>query len=78
MGNLTLDGMKDSAKAVLLQQLGVDQWMSDTLCSITDDLYTPSVNGWKNGTELNEIERERERGREGGIYYLFGEVEIWE
>lgn len=53
MGNLTLDGMKDSAKAVLLQQLGVDQWMSDTPCSITDNLYTPSVNGWNNGRELN-------------------------
>lgn len=60
MGNLTLDGMKDSAKAVLLQQLGVDQWMSDTPCSITDNLYTPSVNGWNNGRELNQRERERE------------------
>lgn len=59
MGNLTLDGMKDSAKAVLLQQLGVDQWMSDTPCSITDNLYTPSVNGWNNGRELNQRERER-------------------
>lgn len=74
MGNLTLDGMKDSAKAVLLQQLGVDQWMSDTPCSITDDLYTPSVNGWKNGRELNQRERERGwdllsiwRGRDLGI-----------
>lgn len=55
MGNVTLDSMKDSAKAVLLQQLGVDQWMLDTPCSITDNLYTPSVNGWNNG------ERERER-----------------
>lgn len=49
MGNVTLDTMKDTAKAVLLQQLGVDQWMSDTPCSITDNLYTPSVNGWNNG-----------------------------
>lgn len=70
MGNLTLDGMKDSAKAVLLQQLGVDQWMSDTPCSITDDLYTPSVNGWKNGRELNQREREREGERVGFIIYL--------
>lgn len=59
MGNLTLDGMKDSAKAVLLQQLGVDQWMSDTPCSISDNLYTPSVNGWNNGRELNQRERKR-------------------
>lgn len=70
MGNLTLDGMKDSAKAVLLQQLGVDQWMSDTPCSITDDLYTPSVNGWKNGRELNQREREGEGERVGFIIYL--------
>lgn len=70
MGNLTLDGMKESAKAVLLQQLGVDQWMSDTPCSITDDLYTPSVNGWKNGRELNQREREREGERVGFIIYL--------
>jgi hypothetical protein len=49
MGNVTLDTMKDTAKAVLLQQLGVDQWMADTPCKTTDSLYTPSVNGWKNG-----------------------------
>ena len=63
MGNVTLDSMKDSAKAVLLQQLGVDQWMLDTPCSITDNLYTPSVNGWNNG----ERERERERERGDGV-----------
>ena len=63
--------MKDSAKAVLLQQLGVDQWMLDTPCSITDNLYTPSVNGWNNGEWEREREREREREGDGVVMFWY-------
>lgn len=49
MGIPSLGDLKDSAKTMLIQQLGVDKFLQDRPCDINDDLYSPSVNGWKNG-----------------------------
>lgn len=49
MGIPSLEDLKDSAKTMLIQQLGVDKFLQDGPCHINDDLYSPSVNGWKNG-----------------------------
>lgn len=33
---------------LLIQQLGIDEYMEDPGCSRNDDKYQPSVGGWKN------------------------------
>jgi hypothetical protein len=52
MGIPSLEDLKDSAKTMLIQQLGVDKFLLDTPCSTADEMYTPSVHGWKNGEFL--------------------------
>eukprot|EP00105_Crassostrea_gigas_P044414 XP_019928562.1 PREDICTED: uncharacterized protein LOC105342368 [Crassostrea gigas] len=55
MGIPSLGDLKDSAKTMLIQQLGVDKFLQDRPCDINDDLYSPSVNGWKNECPLNWV-----------------------
>ena len=45
----SINDLKDNAKTLLLQQLGIDQYLLDTPCEASGDLYSPSVQGWKNG-----------------------------
>lgn len=47
--NVTLDNLRDNAKSLLLQQLGVDQYLLETPCDVASDRYSPSEHGWKNG-----------------------------
>ena len=49
MGIPSLEDLKDSAKAMLIQQLGMNNFLLDAPCKTSDALYSPSVNGWKNG-----------------------------
>lgn len=47
--NVTLDNLRDNAKSLLLQQLGVDQYLLETPCDVASVRYSPSEHGWKNG-----------------------------
>lgn len=49
MGILSLENLKDNAKTMLIQQLGVDKFLQDTSCTRSAPFYNPHVNGWKNG-----------------------------
>lgn len=49
MGIPSLEDLKDSAKTMLIQQLGVDKFLLDAPCDAASKMYSPSVRGWKNG-----------------------------
>ena len=44
----SINDLKDNAKTLLLQQLGIDQYLLDTPCEASGDMYSPSVQGWNN------------------------------
>lgn len=44
----SINDLKDNAKTLLLQQLDIDQYLLDTPCEASGDLYSPSVQGWNN------------------------------
>lgn len=44
----SINDLKDNAKTLLLQQLGIDQFLLDTPCDAGEELYSPSLQGWKN------------------------------
>ncbi|XP_062579219.1 uncharacterized protein LOC134241150, partial [Saccostrea cucullata] len=53
--NITQENLRDNAKALLVQQLGIDQYLLDTPCDSSGDVYSPSVQGWKNECPLDWV-----------------------
>ena len=54
MGIPSLENLKDNAKTMLIQQLGVDKFLQDTSCTRSAPFYNPHVNGWKNGSLVQD------------------------
>lgn len=44
----SINDLNDNAKSLLIQQLGIDQYLLDTPCDAGGELYLPSLHGWKN------------------------------
>lgn len=51
----SVNDLKDNAKTLLLQQLGIDQYLSDKPCDAGEELYSPSLQGWKNQCPLDWV-----------------------
>jgi hypothetical protein len=56
--NLILDASSQFpayARDILLEQLGIAQFMETPSCSRSSSLYTPNENGWTKGMFINFI-----------------------
>ncbi|XP_062593831.1 uncharacterized protein LOC134255325, partial [Saccostrea cucullata] len=51
----SVSDLKNNAKTLLLQQLGVEQYLLETPCDASGDLYFPNVHGWKNECPLDWV-----------------------